>query len=68
MENDEITLQERAPRTRTPKAPSENGATPQAISVALLVAQGNDCKCRPCQLLRKAVGELSDNLLKEPAT
>ncbi|MFQ5826176.1 MAG: hypothetical protein ACE5IA_02355 [Dehalococcoidia bacterium] len=44
-----------------------DGRPPQALTFALLEAQRSDCNCRPCQLLRKAVTGMADQLLQEDA-
>lgn len=38
---------------------------PQMIFAAMMAAQGSDCPCKPCRLLRKAAGGLTDQLLQE---
>lgn len=64
MEGEETPAETKTPKIRRTPTPSANGGTPQAITAALLEAQGNKCDCRPCQLLRLVVRELSDGILK----
>jgi hypothetical protein len=38
----------------------------QAVYLAQLEAAKNNCKCRTCQILRKATSSMTDQFLQEP--
>ncbi len=41
------------------------GAGQAAMMAALLEAQKGGCECRPCKLLRRVAGDLTDSLIPE---
>jgi len=49
----------------TPPVPGGDQTMSKLFMAAILDAGGSDCKCEPCQLLRKMSKELREQLTRE---